>query len=258
LKVTLLGTGTSQGVPVIACDCQVCLSNDKRDKRLRTSALIEIQGKTFVIDTGPDFRYQMLRENIQSLDAVILTHQHKDHIAGLDDVRAFNFKQKSEICVYADAHTLNQVHSEFYYAFEELKYPGVPQIKTVEINENPFLLQGIPVQPVRVLHHKMPVLGYRIGNFAYLTDVKTIPDYSLGFLQGLEVLVLNALRIQPHISHLNLKEALEMVDILKPEKTYFTHISHLLGKHAEIEAGLPSGVALGYDRLQIELSDQTG
>jgi phosphoribosyl 1,2-cyclic phosphate phosphodiesterase len=253
VTITLLGTGTSQGVPVVACNCDVCISEDYRDKRLRCSVLIENQGKTFVIDTGPDFRYQMLRAQVMQLDAVLLTHQHKDHIAGLDDVRAFNFKQKNEMCVYADQNTLEQVRSEFYYAFAQKKYPGVPEIKTIEIDEHPFDIHGIKFIPVKVMHHLLPVLGFRIDNFAYITDAKTIPPHSIEKLKNLDVLVLNALRIQSHIAHFNLDEALEMVEILKPKRTYFTHISHLLGRHANISKMLPDHVQLAYDGLTLEL-----
>ena len=251
MKITLLGTGTSQGVPVVACQCNICISEDNRDKRLRCSVLIEIQGKTIVIDTGPDFRYQMLRAQVMQLDAVLLTHQHKDHIAGLDDVRAFNFKQKEEMCVYADKNTIEQVHTEFYYAFEQHKYPGVPEIQTIEINEQAFEVQGIQVMPVLVMHHLLPVMGFRIGNFAYVTDAKTIPPHSMDKLKGLDVLVLNALRMQSHVSHFNLDEALQMVEILKPQKTYFTHISHLLGRHEDVSKLLPKHVELAYDGLEI-------
>ena len=249
MKVTLLGTGTSQGIPVIACDCLVCASSNEKDKRLRCSVLIETEHSTWVIDTGPDFRQQMLRAKVSQLDAVLLTHQHKDHIAGLDDVRAFNFKQKKDMPVYADRMTLAQVKTEFYYAFEEIKYPGVPELVLHEIDDTPFLLQDTLIEPLWVHHHQLPVLGFRIGNFAYVTDAKTIPPESMQKLQNLDVLILNALRIQPHVSHLNLEEALSVVEKLKPQQTWFTHISHLLGRHDEISKQLPPNVNLAWDGL---------
>lgn len=253
MKVTLLGTGTSQGIPVVACECDICTSENPKDKRLRCSVLIETQGRTLVIDSGPDFRYQMLRAGVKHLDGIIFTHSHKDHIAGLDDVRAFNFRQKSEINIYADRLTLDQIRSEFYYAFEEIKYPGVPEIRTIEIDTAAFEIEGIRIQPILVYHHLMPVLGFRLGNFAYVTDAKTIPEESLSLLQNLDILIINALRIQPHIAHFNLEEALRMVEILKPRKTYFTHISHLLGKHEDMNLILPEGIELAYDGLNFTL-----
>lgn len=236
---------------MVACNCLVCTSTDPKDKRLRCSVLIETDHLSVVIDTGPDFRYQMLRQKVQKLDAVLITHSHKDHIGGLDDIRAFNFRQKKELPVYGDFHSLQQIKKEFYYAFEEIKYPGVPEIHAIEITEAAFSIQDIKIVPIRVYHHKMPVLGFRIGDFAYLTDAKTIPEESIQKLQNLDTLILNALRIQPHISHFNLEEALAMVKILKPKRAYFTHISHLLGKHEEINAQLPANIELAYDGLVI-------
>jgi phosphoribosyl 1,2-cyclic phosphate phosphodiesterase len=209
--------------------------------------MVEVADKTLVIDTGPDFRQQMLREKVKRVDAVLMTHAHKDHIAGLDDIRAFNFRHKKDMPVYGDYHTLKQIQSEFYYAFEAVKYPGVPEIRLHEIDDRPFEVENLHIQPVRVLHHKLPVLGFRIGNFAYITDAKTIPPESIALLKDLDILVLNALRIQPHVSHFNLEEALAMTRLLRPAQTYFTHISHLLGKHERISELLPDGVHLGYD-----------
>jgi phosphoribosyl 1,2-cyclic phosphate phosphodiesterase len=254
LKVTFLGTGTSQGVPVIACACAVCKSLDFRDKRLRTSIHVDINGKSFVVDTGPDFRQQMLREYIQQLDAVIFTHAHRDHTAGLDDVRAYNFKQNMDMPVYGTNAVLEQLKVEYSYIFENPGYPGLPRINLVEITEQAFSIDNVMITPLPVLHLKLPVFGYRFGNFSYITDANFIPDTTLEKLKGTEILVLNALQREPHISHFNLSEALKMVEKIKPGKTYFTHISHKLGLHSDIEKELPTGVALAFDGLQIEVN----
>jgi phosphoribosyl 1,2-cyclic phosphate phosphodiesterase len=253
LKITFLGSGTSQGVPVIACPCEVCQSMDYRDKRLRVSMHIEVEGKSFVIDTGPDFRQQMLRERISRLDAVILTHSHKDHIAGLDDVRAFNYLQQRDMPVYGTKQTLAQVQTEFYYAFEKEKYPGTPQIKLNEISEEPFQINGVDFTPLPVMHMKMPVLGFRVGDFSYITDANFISDNTYQKLKGTQVLVLNALQKDSHPSHFTLAEALEVAKKVGPTQTYFTHISHKLGLHKAIEKELPESVALGYDGLSFTL-----
>jgi phosphoribosyl 1,2-cyclic phosphate phosphodiesterase len=249
LKITFLGSGTSQGVPVIACPCEVCQSMDYRDKRLRVSVHIEIEGKSFVIDTGPDFRQQMLRENIKTLDAVILTHSHKDHIAGLDDVRAFNYLQQRDMPVYGTKPTLAQVQSEFYYAFETEKYPGTPQITLHEINEEKFKVDGIEFTPLPVTHLRMPVLGFRVGDFSYITDANFISDSTYEKLKGTKVFVLNGLQKEAHPSHFTLSEAIEVAKKVGAEQTYFTHISHKLGLHKVIEKELPNSVALAYDGL---------
>jgi phosphoribosyl 1,2-cyclic phosphate phosphodiesterase len=251
LNITFLGTGTSQGVPVIGCGCEVCRSLDFRDKRLRTSLHIEIKGQSFVIDTGPDFRQQMLRENIKRLDAVIFTHAHRDHTAGLDDVRAYNFLQETDMPVYGTQATLDQLRIEYAYAFAKEYYPGIPRLTLHLIDQEQFTVAGVPFIPLPVLHLKLPVLGFRIGNFSYITDSNFIPDETLARLEGTETLVLNALQREPHISHFNLKEALEIVKIIKPQKAYFTHISHKLGLHAAVERELPVNVSLAYDGLQI-------
>ncbi|ERJ58761.1 MBL fold metallo-hydrolase [Sphingobacterium paucimobilis] len=255
MKIRFLGTGTSQGVPVIACNCPVCLSTDKRDKRLRTSVLVELDnGYNVVIDTGPDFRYQMLREHVDHLDAVLMTHAHKDHIAGLDDVRAFNYHQQQSIAIYADAPTLEALQREFYYAFSAVKYPGVPQLDLEEVNPGvAFDIFGQQIMPIEVLHYKMPVMGYRIGNFAYITDAKTVSQESRSLLEGVDVLVVNALQESPHISHFTLEEALAFIDDIKPQQAYLTHISHRFGKHEYIEGILPSHVHTAYDGLSIEV-----
>ncbi|MBI3220933.1 MAG: MBL fold metallo-hydrolase [Bacteroidetes bacterium] len=253
MKVTLLGTGTSQGVPVIGCSCEVCQSMDYRDKRLRVSVHIELDGKSFVIDTGPDFRQQMLRENISQLDAVLLTHSHKDHIAGLDDIRAFNFLQLRDMPVYGTTATLQQLKTEFYYAFEETRYPGTPQIQLMTIDEQPFVVHDVPIIPLPVMHLRMPVLGFRIGGFSYITDANYISPETMNRLAGTEVLVLNALQKEPHISHFTLQEAIDIAKKVGARQTYFTHISHKLGLHKVIEKELPNSIALGFDGLSFEL-----
>lgn len=254
MKITFLGTGTSQGVPVIGCTCTVCQSMDYRDKRLRSSVHIEVAGKSLVIDTGPDFRQQMLREQIHKLDAIIYTHGHKDHVAGLDDVRAYNYLQKTDMPVFGTQPVLNQLKVEFYYAFEKLKYPGTPQIQLHEINDSEdFDVHGINVTPLPVLHFKMPVLGFRIGDFSYITDANHIPDTTYEKLKGTRILVLNALQTEKHLSHFNLEEALQVAEKVMAEKTYFIHMSHKLGRHKEIENNLPDSVALAYDGLSITL-----
>lgn len=255
MKVRFLGTGTSQGVPVIACSCPVCQSTDSRDKRLRTSVLLEMDnGYNVTIDTGPDFRYQMLRERVDHLDAILMTHSHKDHIAGLDDVRAFNYHQQQSISIYADTATLEALQREFYYAFSAVKYPGVPQLDLEEIKaEMPFSLFDHEVIPFEVLHYKMPVMGYRIGAFAYITDAKTVSKETRKLLEGLDVLVVNALQEAPHISHFTLDEALSFIADVKPQRAYLTHISHRFGKHEYIESLLPEGVFVAYDQLSVDV-----
>lgn len=254
MKIRFLGTGTSQGVPVIACQCHVCQSNDKRDKRLRSSILIELGQHNIVIDTGPDFRYQMLREKISHLDAILMTHSHKDHIAGLDDVRAFNYLQQSALNIYAEKNTLASLEREFYYAFSAKKYPGVPQLELIELQATvPFTLFGQEIIPIEVMHYKMPVLGYRIGKFAYITDAKTVSTISRDLLRGVEVLVVNALQEESHISHFTLEEALAFIADINPKQAYLTHISHRFGTHEYIQHKLPPHVHVAYDQLQIEV-----
>ena len=247
MKLTFLGTGTSQGVPVIGCDCEVCTSLDPRDSRLRSSVLIEVDGVNIVIDTGPDFRQQMLRERVQKLDAVLFTHEHKDHTAGLDDVRAFNFKHKMDMPLYAEERVMKQLKQEFSYAFGESTYPGVPRLEPVIINEEPFEIQGVKIIPIRGFHHKLPVLGYRIGNLAYITDVNLLEKSSLDKLKGLDVLVINALRKEKHISHYTLGEALGVIRFLGPKKAYLTHVSHLMGCHSNVELVLNNDVRVAID-----------
>jgi len=253
LKVTFLGTGTSQGVPVVACNCIVCQSADERDKRLRASVLVEVDGNIIVIDAGPDFRQQMLRANVTDLTAILLTHEHYDHIAGLDDIRAFNWVQQRPADIYAEHRVHQSVKQIFSYVFASKKYPGIPQMTLHEVEEMPFFIGKTKIIPVRALHYKLPVLGYRIKNFAYLTDIKTIEDNELEKLKGLDVLVVNALRKESHISHFTLDEALFLIAKLKPVKAFITHISHQMGLCKEISGELPENVTLAYDGLEIEL-----
>jgi phosphoribosyl 1,2-cyclic phosphate phosphodiesterase len=253
LKITFLGSGTSQGVPVIGCSCEVCQSLDYRDKRLRSSIRVEISGQSIIVDAGPDFRQQMLRENVQRLDAILFTHAHRDHTAGLDDVRAYNFMQGMDMPVFGSQRVLDQLRIEFAYAFDKDSYPGIPRLALNRIDDTVFDVNGVNILPLPVLHMNMPVLGFRFRNFSYITDANFIPEDTFERLKGTEVLVLNALQQAPHVSHFNLKEALRMVSIIKPAKTYFTHISHKLGRHAETEKGLPDNVSLAYDGLEIAL-----
>jgi phosphoribosyl 1,2-cyclic phosphate phosphodiesterase len=251
LKVTFLGTGTSQGVPVIGCTCEVCRSIDFRDKRLRTSILIEISDQSFIIDTGPDFRQQMLREQVRRIDAVIFTHAHRDHTAGLDDVRAYNFMQQMDMPVYGTPQVLEQLKIEYAYAFAKEYYPGIPRLTLNPIDGTSFSVNGISFIPLPVMHLQMPVLGFRVENFSYITDANYIPPETIEKLKGTETLVLNALQREQHISHFNLSEALAMVETIKPAHTYFTHISHKLGLHADVAKELPDHVSLAFDGLQL-------
>lgn len=252
-EITFLGTGTSQGVPVITCSCPVCKSSDPRDQRLRTSALVHFRGKAFVVDAGPDFRQQMLREEVKDIDAVLLTHEHKDHIGGLDDIRPFNFVHQKSIPIYAESRVHETVKREFSYVFHEKKYPGVPEMNLQEISEGPFDCEGEGLLAVRGMHMHLPVLGFRFGHLAYVTDVNFLPQHSMQKLTGLKVLVINCLRHEEHYSHFNLEQALEVIRVLKPQKTYLTHISHALGKYDAVEKQLPPNVHLAYDGLHIKL-----
>ncbi len=250
---TFLGTGTSQGVPVIACGCYVCKSSDFKDKRLRSSVMISDGDFNVVIDTGPDFRQQMLRLDVKALDAVVFTHEHKDHIAGLDDVRAFNYFSGKAMTVYCNDNVEVALRREFYYAFTTEKYPGVPEIQFSAIDSNPFSIKNIPFIPIQVKHLNMDVLGFRINDFSYITDANFISPEEMAKLKGSKVLVLNALRKEKHPSHYTLAEALEIIDLLQPEVAYLTHISHQLGTHLEVSAELPKNVHLAYDGLQLEI-----
>ena len=250
MKITILGTGTSQGVPVVACNCEVCTSVNPKDKRLRCSVLVETQGKIIVIDSGPDFRYQMLREKVKQLDGIVYTHEHKDHVAGLDDIRAFNYLNKKAIDIFATLAVQQALKREFKYVFDGTKYPGIPDVNLITITNQPFKAAGIEFIPFEVMHHKLPVLGFRIGDFVYLTDANYISDQERNKIRGAKVLVINALRREEHISHFTLAQALEVIDDLKPEMAYLTHISHQLGLHVEVEKELPSNVRLAYDGQQ--------
>ena len=254
MKITFLGTGTSQGIPVIACDCEVCLSKNEKDKRLRVSILIETKNNTLVIDSGPDFRTQMLREDVQDIDGILYTHEHKDHVAGLDDVRPFCFKHNKEIEIYAHQRVLKALKGEFHYIFDDrFNYPGIPRIHANEITNTAFQINGDEVTPIEGLHYKLPVFGYRIKDFTYITDMNYISEKELEKVKGTKILVINALQKTEHISHFTLAQALEIVEKIKPEKAYFTHMSHTLGLHDEVSQELPKNVFLAYDGLEIEI-----
>lgn len=253
VQLTFLGTGTSQGVPVIACECEVCRSSDPRDKRTRSSVLVETGGKSLLIDAGPDFRQQMLREGVRNLDAVLLTHEHMDHLAGMDDLRAISFAHEPPrpVPVYADAPTLDAVRRVYAYAFSGSRYPGMPQFDLHTIAREPFVAAGIPVIPVEVKHYQMSVLAFRIGGLTYITDAKSISPEEKQKVKGSEVLVVNALRQTEHISHFNLRQALDLIEELRPGRAYLTHISHLMGRHAEVK--LPPQVQIAHDGMQVRL-----
>jgi phosphoribosyl 1,2-cyclic phosphate phosphodiesterase len=253
MKIVVLGSGTSQGVPVIACDCQVCRSVDYRDQRLRVSVYIEVDDVHLVIDTGPDFRQQMLRAKVQRLDATLFTHQHKDHTAGMDDLRTFHFKQESDMPIYGRKTVIEQLKKEFSYIFvdKELKYPGVLSVEEHPIENEPFEIKGVKITPIEGLHHRLPVFGFRINDFVYLTDINYVSEEEQKKLEGAKVLIIGALQHEPHISHFTLSEAVDFAQKVAPEKTYLTHISHKLGLHAEVEATLPENIRLAYDGLQI-------
>ena len=252
MRITFLGTGTSQGVPVIGCECEVCKSDNKKDKRLRSSVLIEEDDKNIIIDTGPDLRQQSLKNNIYKIDFVLYTHAHRDHVSGIDELRSFNFIQKEKIHGFGNKELVNQLENDYSYIFQNQNYPGLPKVNLKIVNKK-FTYKGIEVIPIQAFHYKLKVLGYRIKDFTYLTDVKTLEKNELKKINGSKVLVINCLQIKEHISHLNLKEALELVYNLEVEKVYFTHISHNLGLYNKIESILPIKVNLAYDTLKVEL-----
>lgn len=253
IEATFLGTGTSQGVPVIGCHCDVCSSEDPRDKRLRSSLLLKINGLNFVIDAGPDFRQQMLREKINRLQAILVTHEHVDHIFGLDDIRSFNWIQKHPTDIFAEKRVQDAIKRIFNYVFAEYKYPGVPMMELHTIKDKPFEIENIKIIPIRCFHHKLPVLGFRVGDLTYITDTNFIPENEMKKMEGSRVLIINALRKEKHLSHFNLEQALEIIERIQPKKAFLTHASHGFGKHLDIEAELPKNVFMAYDGLKINL-----
>ena len=255
MKITLLGTGTSQGVPVIACDCEVCLSSDKKDNRLRSSVMIDVDNINLVIDTGPDFRQQMLREKVEKVDAVLFTHHHKDHVAGMDDIRAFNYRWKKDMQLYCTKLTEEALKKEFPYVFSDVKYPGLPEVKINIIKNEPFKIQDTTVIPIKAQHYIMPVFGFRIKNFVYLTDVSSISELEKEKMKGADLIILDALRKKEHISHFNLQQALALLEELKPKKALLIHISHYMGLHDEVNNELPNHIKLAYDGQQIILNE---
>ena len=252
MRITFLGTGTSQGVPVIGCKCEVCKSENKKDKRLRSSVLIEEDNKNIVIDTGPDLRQQSLKNNLCKIDFVLYTHAHRDHVSGIDELRSFNFIQKEEIHGFGNRELVNQLKKDYSYIFQNQKYPGLPKVNLKIVDEK-FNHEGVDIIPIQALHYKLKILGYRIKDFTYLTDVKTIEEKELKKINGSKILVINCLQINEHISHLNLDEALELVNKLNVEKVYFTHISHNLGLYDKIQSILPRNVNLAFDNLKVKL-----
>jgi phosphoribosyl 1,2-cyclic phosphate phosphodiesterase len=254
MKITFLGTGTSQGVPVIACQCDICKSTDSKDNRLRSSVLIQEGNTNLVIDSGPDFRQQMLRENVKTLDAILFTHEHKDHVAGLDDVRSYNYLQEQPMDIYAEKRVHEALKREFAYVFASYKYPGIPELRLNEIKPNgSFSVKDIEVTPIRVMHYKLPILGFQFNNFVYITDANYIDESIISQIKGTKILVVNALREKKHLSHFNLKEALEVIEKVNPEKAFLTHISHKFYKHNEISKLLPDNVHVAYDGLMVQI-----
>ncbi len=253
LTITFLGTGTSSGVPMVACSCEVCTSADEKDTRLRSSIMVQSAATTIIVDATPDFRYQMLRKKVKDIDAILITHPHKDHVAGLDDTRPFQFFTHKPTQIYGNKMSLEGIKGEIPYAFQDIRYPGVPKVNLHEISLDAFTIGDIPVQPVLVWHHRMPVYGFRFGNFTYITDANRIDEEEKEKIKGSEVIVLNALRNETHISHFTLQQAIDLVKELEIPQAYFTHISHQLGLHKAVSASLPAGISLGYDGLEISL-----
>ena len=255
MRLTFLGTGTSQGVPVIACHCNVCRSSDERDTRLRTSALLTTDNNSNILfDIGPDFRQQMLHHSVEHLDALLTTHAHRDHLGGLDDIRSFNYVQHSKMNVYLNNEAKTALLRDYRYIFENHQFPGLPEADLHEVGAEPFLAAGETVMPIRAMHKDLPILGYRIRNFAYITDANYIAPSEMEKLKGVEILVINALRKTKHFSHYSLPEALEVIGQIQPKQSYITHISHEMGLHSEVEKELPDGVHQAYDNLQIDIN----
>lgn len=255
MKITVLGSGTSQGVPIITCDCEVCHSSDPKDRRLRTSILVETDSTTICIDAGPDFRYQMLRANVKKLDAILITHEHKDHIGGLDDARPLIFVQKKPMTVYASLEAQEEIRREYSYAFanEDERYPGAPAFELIDINNEPIKINDLTIEPIKLKHFTLTSYGFRIGNFAYITDLSELSDEAFQKLIGVEYLIIEALRKKEHYSHINLFQAIDIAQRLKVKKTWFTHISHDMGKAAVVNPTLPPNMMLAYDGLEIEI-----
>jgi len=253
VRLTFLGTGTSQGVPVIACPCPVCQSDQEKDKRLRASVYVEVNGVNILIDAGPDFRQQMLRASVKHLDGILLTHEHKDHIGGLDDVRAFNFVNRRPMDIYAEERVQDALKQEYAYVFAENRYPGVPEMNLFNVDGYPFEINGVKIIPIRCFHYKMPIYGYRIGDLTYITDANFISEEEKEKIVGSKYIVINALRKQKHISHFTLGEALKLIEEFSPRKAFITHVSHQMGFHADIQAELPRNVSIAYDGLVVEI-----
>lgn len=251
MKITLLGTGTSQGVPIVGCSCPVCQSEDPRDNRLRTAAFVEVNGVNILIDAGPDLRMQLLRSKISRVDGILITHEHKDHLAGLDDIRPIYFMMKSAMNIYGLQRVMNVIRKDFDYVFKSDPYPGVPSFSLHNVRDDAFAVNGVVVQPIHVRHLTLPILGYRIGKMAYITDASFISETELNKLKSLDVLIINALRIKEHYSHFNLEQALNVINMLKPKRAYLTHLSHRIGKYVDLSPQLPEHVYMGYDGLEI-------
>ena len=252
MKIKFLGTGTSQGIPVIGCKCLVCKSKKKEDKRLRSSVIISVLNKKILIDSGPDLRQQSLKNNINKIDYVLYTHAHRDHVSGIDELRSFNFIQKKKIKAFGNKELVNQLKKDFSYIFSDFKYPGLPNIELTSI-EKTFYIENVKIIPIRVKHHKLNILGYRINNLTYITDAKTINDNELKKIDGSEILVINCLQVKEHLSHLNLNEMLKLVSKINVNKVYLTHISHNLGLHHKMNKKLPKKIKLAYDNLELNL-----
>lgn len=256
MRVTILGTGTSQGVPVIGCKCAVCRSEDVKDKRLRSAIMVEEGNTRIVVDVGPDFRQQMLRHSVDNLDAILLTHEHADHIFGLDDIRSFNWLQKSPMDIYCEQRVQESLRNIFNYVFAENKMPGIPQMNLINLQNEKFRIERINITPIRLLHQYLPVFGFRFDRFAYLTDFNVIEEQELEKLYGIDTLVICALRKTPHVSHLNLSGALELIKRIAPRKAYFTHLSHEIGKHRDLLTELPPNIEPAYDGLMLEIKNR--